>query len=61
MLILWDPHHLSGFFLAKATGTAVVLILLAVLFAWRRRLALPVVIGVTVLQLGLLGFLNTRQ
>jgi hypothetical protein len=59
MLIRCDPHYLSYFVLAKAAGTVCVLVVLAALFARRRRLALPVVSGVTVFQLGLLVYLNT--
>lgn len=61
MLIRWEPQHLTYFFLAKAGGTCVVLVLLGMLYAWRRRLALPVVTGVVAFQLALLGFLNTGQ
>jgi hypothetical protein len=59
MLIRCDPQTLSYFVLAKAVGTALVLLALAALFAWRRKLALPVVAGVTMFQLGLLVYLNT--
>ncbi len=59
ILIRCDPEHLTYFVVAKATGTILVLIALTMLFAWRRRLALPVVTGVTVFQLGLLVYLNT--
>jgi hypothetical protein len=59
LLIRCDAEYLTYFVLAKATGTILVLIALTILFAWRRRLALPVVTGVTVFQLGLLVYLNT--
>ncbi len=59
MLIRWDPNELSYFVVAKATGTIAVLVALAVLLAWRRRIALLVVTGVTMFQLALLGYLNS--
>ena len=58
MLIHWDPHHLSYFFLAKGAGTVAVLVILLVLFAKKRSLALHVITGVAVFQLGLLAYLN---
>jgi hypothetical protein len=58
MLIHWDPHRLSYFFLAKAAGTALVLFVLAALYIWKQRLALPVVTGVAAFQVGLLLYLN---
>jgi hypothetical protein len=59
MLIRWDQQYLSYFVLAKATGTILVLLALTALFAWRRRLALPVASGVTIFQFALLVYLNT--
>ena len=58
MLIHWDPYQLSYFFLAKAAGTLIVLAILAVMYCWRRRLALPVTTGVMVFQVGLLLYLT---
>ncbi len=58
MLIHWDPHQLSYFFLAKALGTVLVLGILIGLFCWKRSLALPVITGVMGFQVGLLAYLN---
>ena len=58
MLIHWDPHRLSYFFLAKTTGTVTVLAVLLVLYCRRPRLAMPVTTGVLAFQVGLLLYLN---
>lgn len=59
MLIHWDPHNLSYFYLAKGAGTMAVLAILLVLFVRKRSLALHVITGVAVFQLGLLAYLTT--
>ena len=61
MLIAGDPKHLSYFLVAKATGTMTSLLALVFLFSCRRRLALPVVFGVTGFQVGLAIYLNTGR
>lgn len=61
MLINCDPDRLSYFFVAKAAGTLVVLSMLAALYCWKRRLALPTVTGVMTFQIGLLLYLSFAQ
>jgi hypothetical protein len=58
ILIAWDPDDLRYFFAAKMTGTLLVLAVLLVLFLRHRRLAIPVVAGVTAFQLVLLLYLQ---